>query len=122
MTGPEAQLVNLMPHDLVVMNGASFVLASSGHIARVQQHVIDDMLLHVPGAVLPLATVQYGGVTDLPSQRPGVLLVVSRAVAAEVARPDLVFPDLEIRDENRRIVGCRRLARFVVGDNNKGNK
>ncbi len=46
----------------------------------------------------------------------------SRTVAAEVSRPDLVFPDLEIRDENRRIVGCRRLARFAVGDNGRGNK
>jgi hypothetical protein len=122
MTGPQTRLVNLLPHDLVVMNGASFVLASSGHVARVEQHVIDDMLLHLPGAVLPLATVQYGAVSALPPQQPGVLFVVSRTVAAEVSRPDLVFPDLEIRDENCRIVGCRRLARFAVGDNGRGNK
>lgn len=122
MTGPETRLVNLMPHDLVVLNGASFVLARSGHIARVEQQVIHDMLLRVPGAVLPLATVQYGAVSALPAPQPGVLLVVSRTVAAEVSRPDLVFPDLEIRDENRRIVGCQRLARFSVGDNDKSKK
>lgn len=52
----------------------------------------------------------------LPAPRAGVLLVVSRAVAAEIPRPDLVFPDLEIRDENRRIVGCQRLARFADSD------
>ncbi|MGH3926685.1 MAG: hypothetical protein ACRDTT_28125 [Pseudonocardiaceae bacterium] len=113
---PETRLVNLLPHDLVVLNGASFVLASSGHVARMEQHVVDDVLLHVPGAVLPLATVQYGAVSALQAPQPGVLLVVSRAVAAEVPRVDLVFPDLEIRDENRRIVGCQRLARFTVGD------
>lgn len=122
MTGPETRLVNLTPHDLVIMDGAAFVLASSGHVARLEQHVVDDLLLHVPGAVLPLATVQYGVVTDLPSWRPGVLLVVSRAVAAEVARPDLVFPDLEIRDENGWIIGCRRLARFAVDDNDQAKE
>jgi hypothetical protein len=108
------QLVNLMPHDLVVINGGRYVLAPSGQVARVDQHIVDDTLLNVPGAVLPLATVRYGSVPGLPAQRPDVLLVVSRAVAAEVARPDLVFPDLEIRDEHRRIIGCPRLARFAV--------
>ncbi|MGH3902439.1 MAG: hypothetical protein ACRDTA_30125 [Pseudonocardiaceae bacterium] len=107
-------LVNLMPHDLVVMNGSRFVLTPSGQVARVDQHVVDDTLLSVPGAVLPLATVRYGTVSALPPQRPGVLLVVSRAVAAEVARPDLLFPDLEIRDVHRRVIGCQRLARFAM--------
>jgi hypothetical protein len=37
-----------------------------------------------------------------------------RAVAVEVARIDPVFPDLEIRNENLRIVGCQRLVRFAV--------
>ena len=37
-----------------------------------------------------------------------------RAVAAEVARLDPVFPDLKIRSENLRTVGCQRLVRFAV--------
>ncbi|PZS26361.1 MAG: hypothetical protein DLM61_18520 [Pseudonocardiales bacterium] len=114
MTEAETRLVNLMPHDLVVLNNGRFVLAQSGHVARMDQHVVDDILLRVPGAVLPLASVRYGTVSALPAQRPGVLLVVSRALAAEVARPDLVFPDLEIRDDHHRVVGCQRLARFAV--------
>lgn len=114
MSTTETRLVNLTPHDLVIMNGVRFVLATSGQIARMEQHVVDDTLLRVPGAMLPLATVRYGTASALPAQQPGVLLVVSRAVAAEVARPDLVFPDLEIRDEQHRIVGCQRLARFAV--------
>jgi hypothetical protein len=47
----ETRLVNLLPHDLVVINGTSFVLATSGHVARMEQHVIDDMMLPVPGAM-----------------------------------------------------------------------
>jgi hypothetical protein len=108
-------LVNLMPHDLVVIYEVHrFVLPPSGQVARVDQHLVEDTLLSVPGAALPLATVRYGTVTDLPAPRPDVLLVVSRAVAAEVARPDLIFPDLEIRDEHQRVIGCQRLARFTT--------
>lgn len=108
-------LVNLMPHDLVLIDGVHrFVLAPSGQVARVEQHVVENQLLTVPGAALPLATVQYGTVTGLPAQRPDVVLVVSRAVAAKVARPDLIFPDLEIRDEHHRVIGCQRLARFAT--------
>ncbi|MGH3692481.1 MAG: hypothetical protein ACRDRX_00485 [Pseudonocardiaceae bacterium] len=107
-------LVNLMPHDLVIMNGRRFVLTSSGQVARVDQHVVDERLLDVAEAMLSLATIRYGTVSTLPAPQPGVLLVVSRAVAAEVARSDLVFPDLEIRDEQHRVIGCQRLARFAV--------
>jgi hypothetical protein len=109
-----SQLVNLVPHDLVIMNGDRFVLTQSGQIARVDQHVVDETLVNVGGALLTLATVRYGTVTALPEPRPGVLLVVSRAVATEVARADLVFPDLEIRDEHHRVIGCQRLARFAL--------
>jgi len=119
MASVETRLINLTPHHLVVIDADHFVLAPSGQVARVDQHAVDDTLLHVPGAVLPLATVRYGTVSALPSPQPGVLFVVSRAVAAEAARPDLVFPDLEIRDEQGRIVGCRRLARFAMGDSGK---
>lgn len=113
MPADETLLINLMPHDLVVMNNGRFVLAPSGPVARIDQHVVERTLLQVPGAVLPLARVRYGTVSALPEQRPGVLLVVSRTVAAEVTRPDLVFPDLEIRDAQQRIIGCQRLARFA---------
>ncbi|MGH3692479.1 MAG: hypothetical protein ACRDRX_00475 [Pseudonocardiaceae bacterium] len=109
------RLVNLMPHDLVVIDGVRrFILAPSGQVARVDQHVVEDASLSVSGTTLPLATVRYGTVAGLPVQQPDVLLVVSRAVAAEVARLDLVFPDLEIRDELHRVIGCQRLARFVI--------
>jgi hypothetical protein len=118
MTEAETRLVNLMPHDLVVINDGRFVLPPSGQVTRVDQHMVDETLIRVPGAaltaVLPLATVRYGTVSALPPPQPGVLLVVSRTVAAEIARPDLVFPDLEIRDADRRVIGCRRLARFTA--------
>lgn len=106
-------LVNLTPHDLVIMNGTRFVQTPSGQVARVDQHVVDETLLSVGEAMLPLATVRYGMVSALPAPQPGVLFVVSRVVAAEMARPDLVFPDLEIRDEQHRVIGCQRLARFA---------
>jgi hypothetical protein len=31
-----------------------------------------------------------------------------------MARPDLVFPDLEVRDEQHRVIGCQQLARFAM--------
>ncbi|MGH3567899.1 MAG: hypothetical protein ACRDRH_18095 [Pseudonocardia sp.] len=57
---------------------------------------------------------RYRGGAELPAEAPGVLLIVPRVLAREVPRADLLFPDEEIRDTHGRIVGCRRLARFVT--------
>jgi hypothetical protein len=102
------------PHDLVVLNGDRFTLAPSGPVPRIDQHVVDETVLHGAGVVLPLARVRYGSVSALSEPRQSVLLVISRTVAAEVGRPDLVFPDLEMRDTQHRIIGCQRLARFAL--------
>lgn len=78
-TARMTHLINLMPHDLVVISGAQrFVLPrfrsgrASGS-ARGRRHAAQ----RAREAFLPLATVQHGTVADLPEPRPDVPLVVS---------------------------------------------
>ena len=50
-------------------------------------------------------------IEDLPPVETGVLLIVSRLVAATAAaRDDLVFPDGLVRNKEGKIIGCRHLT------------
>jgi hypothetical protein len=103
---------NLTPHRLVVVDAAGAALLTLPPCPappRVDQEVVDEVVL--PTGVM-VRGIRYGPVSGLPDPTPGVVLVVSRVVAREVERADLVFPDGEVRDAEGRIIGCRRLARF----------
>ena len=105
-------LRNLTPHALVVLDAddtALLTLPPCSTPPRIEQHIVTE--LAGPGGVV-VQDIRYGGVVGLPGATPGTLLVVSRVVAREVSRHDLVFPDGEVRDADGRVVGCRRLARF----------
>jgi hypothetical protein len=111
MTNP--RLVNLTPHQLRVVdhNGATVLDLPPPDIpARIGQTTVAEQ--HLGPTRVPLRTIRYGPPTSLPEQTDNTILIVSRVVAQELDRPDLVFPDEEIRDNNGRITGCRALARF----------
>jgi len=105
-------LVNLTPHRINVLDDERIVatIPPSGRVARLEQEPIAEELVGEPA--VPLVTIHYGACSELPPEQPGVRLVVSRIVATEVQRTDLVFPDLEVRDHRGAIIGCRRLARY----------
>lgn len=105
-------LVNLTPHRINVLEGERIVatIPPSGRVARLEQEPVAEQLIVDPA--VPLVTIRYGACSELPPEQPGVRLVVSRIVATEVQRADLVFPDLEVRDHRGAIIGCRRLARY----------
>jgi len=52
-------------------------------------------------------------VENLPDPPEGVYYIVSLAVAQAARRPDLLVPDDMVRDEQGRILGCRRFAVVV---------
>ena len=65
------------------------------------EHVVEEV---VDPAGVVVQDIRYGRVVGLPDATPGVLLVVSRVVAREVPRHDLLFPDGEVRDADGRII------------------
>ena len=103
--------MNLTPHRLRVLDADDAVildLPAPAAPARISQTTIDEQPLHA----VALRTIAYGTPQSLPAALPNVLLVVSRVVASEVPRADLLFPDDEVRDDQNRIIACRALARF----------
>ena len=105
------RLRNLTPHRLRVLaenDNVLLDLPAPATPARIAQTVTGEAL--IDGA--PVRTIAYAAPHALPEAQPNIYLVVSRVVASEVRRADLLFPDEEVRDEHGRIVGCRALARF----------
>lgn len=110
-------LLNLTPHPLVLMleNGVELELPVAGEPARVLDHRRAQRSLDTDVGPVELADVDSRSteVVGLPPPRDGVVFVVSRVTATAVDRADVVFPLDEVRDEAKRIIGCRGLGRFV---------
>ena len=109
-------LVNLTPHKVVLFTpeGNQVEIPPEGTTPRVRMEVREA------GEVLgiPVVETYAAGVEGLPEPRPGVLYIVSRAVAqAAPDRDDLTVPDDLVRDEEGRVIGARRLARIWPGQN-----
>lgn len=105
------------PHSLAVFGDAEnplFTHDPDGAPARLSEDRLPAKGLSIGGAEIPLIDLSYSDtVTDLPSARDGVWVVVSRVTAQAVPhRDDLVFPLDEVRDSENRIIGCRALGRF----------
>ena len=49
----------------------------------------------------------------LPPQEEGTYYIVSLVIAQMYKRPDFLVPDDPVRDEEGRIIGCRRFARIL---------
>lgn len=107
-------VVNLTPHDVVVLGSDDKVIASygaSGSIARcfeVREYIADF-------GGIPIHKKSYGEVLlddePFPAPTDGVLFIVSGMVKAAMPdRKDLLCPDQLVRDEGGRVIGCRALS------------
>lgn len=109
-------LKNLTPHAVTVVDsdGATvYTLPASGEVARVETRSrwIGGVCPLGEDVMIPLYTQETWGVTGLPEQRDGVMLVVSGMVrAANPERMDLASPGELVRDADGRVVGCRGLV------------
>lgn len=112
---PDVAIENLTPHAVVLLtvDGDPVTIRSAGPAPRVQIHrEIGGTISTASGTFHVRRTVRTSDVTDLPVQRPQVVLIVSRIVAEACPhRDDLVFPDDAIRDAGGTIVGARALGR-----------
>lgn len=108
-------IVNLTPHAVAVSapQHPTVTFPPAGPVARVREVIGEPVIVTTPGGEAPIVPVRYAvAVDDLPEPADGVLHLVSRVTAAAVPRPDLVFPQGEIRDGEGRIVGCLALGTF----------
>lgn len=113
--GLTMRVINLTPHAVTVIPESEepITFPASGSVARVREASGTPAWLHTANGTVPLSVVSYvDRVDDLPDPEPGVIYLVSRVTAAAVDRPDLVFPQGELRDERGTIIGCRALGTF----------
>lgn len=111
------KLVNLTPHPVTIYSGEQIVIQQQpdGPVARCVETRTIAAPVTLNGHTIPVSVVGFGQVDGLPDPQPGVLYVVSRAVAETVPhRDDVVYPYGQVRDENGRIISCRGLARRVL--------
>lgn len=114
MTVSDAQraptLVNLTPHAITLLGARQDVcIPASGTVARVE-HRTTNMAGYVHG--VPVLTETHPVIMGLPDERPGVYLIVSRAVLTACSRPrrDLLCPGNLVRDENGTVCAARTLV------------
>ena len=111
----ETLIRNLTPHEVTVhtLNGMLHIPPMDEPARVVVSDVADQPVPYFgTGTTLPVTLQTRGRVENLPPTRPGVMNIVSRAVAVACPdRDDLLVPDQPIIEDGR-IVGCRRLVRF----------
>ena len=103
------ELVNCTPHEVNVIreDGTVLSIKASGIIPRCSQ--TESKVASVNGIAITRQT--FGKVVNLPEEKPGVYLIVSRMVAAATeGRKDLLVPGPLVRDENGQPCGCRGLS------------
>ncbi|MFT4124890.1 MAG: hypothetical protein QM662_01515 [Gordonia sp. (in: high G+C Gram-positive bacteria)] len=118
-------LTVLTPHDFTLYDGDTVILhiPTAGKMCRLEERRAAPSTTTVDGVLVPRTELGYaepvvinpdGSREPVPPPTPGVLLLVSRVTAQELAdRDDVVFPLDEVRDAHNRIIGCRGLGSFT---------
>lgn len=105
------RIKNYTPHPVrMLVGGGTFTFDPTEKPARVLVKEDDgDALMGIP-----VSSVEYGEVIDLPEEEEGTALIVSQLVAQRLEeRDDLYFPTGIVRDEvNKKIIGATRLGKI----------
>ena len=116
-TTTTGEIINLTPHEVRVVDEDGetvLVIPPTGQVARLIEAVVSEETMLVDGS-RPVGSrkVIYDGAANLPDAGDHKVYVVSRVTASAVTgRDDVYFPGGEVRDDDGRIVGCRRLDTF----------
>lgn len=102
------KLVNLTPHPVVVVgaNGVVLTVPPSGTVLRLPE-------ITVPAGKIqgvPVVRKTLDPAAELPPREEGTFYIVSLPVAQAARREDFLVPDDLVRDQEGRILGCRRFA------------
>jgi hypothetical protein len=109
------ELYNLTPHLITVMpdEGKPVRIPPSGIVARCEVDRASLATLETAHyGALPVGKIRYRQ-AELPAPKAGVMLIVSIVVANASQRSDLLVVDDEVRDDQGRIIGCRRLSQLA---------
>lgn len=103
--------INLTPHVLNIYeeDGKTLLMSiqPTAPAARCKQETV--CVGNLGG--LPVYTMQFGEVENLPEPKENTVYIVSRLVAAARWRDDVLCPGAAVRDERGRVVGCVGLSR-----------
>ena len=117
----EVRWENLTPHPVNLLDAESNVLIIFGGTGNPQDvlRLTERIEELAPIGHVPMVRKTLGGLpADWPphpaeGDEPSIYYIVSLAVAQHAQRRDFVVPDDVVRDEQGRILGCRRLAVVV---------
>ncbi len=105
------QIINCTPHPITIFGANNEVLLQlqkGENVPRLEQS--NKTVRHIAG--IPITETVFGKTTDMPEQKEGVFLIVSRLVlSANPDRSDLLVPNDMVRDSDGNIIGCKSLAR-----------
>lgn len=116
------KIINLTPHSVTLDPGgpSEITFPPTGVLARIRELKGELSHIRVNGTQVPVQPISYADeIEGLTAPTEGVLYLVSRVTAAAVDRPDLVFPQDELRDQHGQIIGCRALGAFAALDETK---
>jgi hypothetical protein len=103
-----ANIVNLTPHPVTVIRDGTIVMTvpPSGQVLRLPE------MTEYHGKVVGVEVVvkALDPRAELPPRERGTYYIVSLPVAQAARRPDFLVPDDLVRDEEGRVIGCRRFA------------
>ena len=108
---------NLTPHEIRVLDDndnevALFISSTDTLIPRVNVSDLEvgtaDINSFNKKVQIPINTVQFGEVENLPDPQEGVLLIVSAVIQSALPhRTDLAVPYPLVRNEKGQVIGCR---------------
>lgn len=102
-------LVNLTPHPVTVVGqdgGTILTVQPSGQVLRLPE--VTTPAGEIQG--VPLVRKALDPAAELPPRQKGTYYIVSLPVAQAARREDFIIPDDLVRDEQGRVIGCRRFA------------
>jgi len=106
-----AKLVNMTPHDVVVLNSDNtvlMVLPKTDSTVRLSVNTVECE----PLGKVPTSKTVFGDAVGLPDFEENTYYVVSQLVKSALPhREDLLVPADVVRDEKGLILGCRSLGR-----------
>jgi hypothetical protein len=120
---PQARVINLTPHVINLYDSSPpcdcteplISIPRSFWIARCKEkrEQIGCVVIHTTGKInIPISSMQYDEIIDLPPPAPNTIYIVSQIVAQRCPeRKDVFFPGSQLLDKKGNVMGCLGLSR-----------